>query len=99
MRDVGYFVFITSLLFSTLAFAAEPKLVASSYSDRYHISTCKIAQKIEPDDLVVFQTPEEAFAAGYGPCKKCNPPAPKDKKYMEKYNFQKRAHNDPDTES
>ncbi len=86
------------MFFSTLSIAAQPKLVASSYSDRYHLSTCKIAQKISPEDLLIFKTPEEAFEAGYGPCKKCNPPVPKGKENMEKYNFQKRSKNDADSE-
>ena len=81
------------------SFSAEPKLVASNYSDRYHWSTCKIAQKIYPEELIIFKTPEEAFDAGYIPCKKCNPPVPKGKENTAKYNFQKKTKDDPDTES
>ena len=72
-------------------FSAETKLVASNYSDRYHLSTCKIAQKIHEDELIIFKTPEEAFEAGYGPCKKCNPPVPKGKENTMKYNFEKKT--------
>ena len=55
-------------------FAEEPKLVASQWSDRYHQFACKIAKKIDPRDLMVFKTPEEATGMGLVPCKKCNPP-------------------------
>ena len=46
-------------------------LVASKYSDRYHLSSCKIAEGIPKDELLNFQNPEEAKQAGYVPCKKC----------------------------
>ena len=75
------------LAFSALGLAAEPKLVASNYSDRYHLSTCKIAQKIHEDELVIFKTPEEAWEAGYLPCKKCKPQVPKGKENTQKFNF------------
>jgi methylphosphotriester-DNA--protein-cysteine methyltransferase len=60
--------------FQTLA-AEEAKLVASNFSDRYHLPTCKIVAKIYPDEKITFNSPEEAQAAGYGPCKKCHPKA------------------------
>ena len=73
--------------FGMKAFADEgTKLVAASYSDRYHLPSCKVAQKIAPEDILVFNSPEEAAAKGYVPCKKCNPPAPKGKA-AEKSNF------------
>ena len=62
-------------IFALTAFAADPpKYVASNYSDRYHRADCKVAQKIHKDELIVFNTPEEAVLAGLVPCKKCNPP-------------------------
>ena len=61
-------------VFLGTAQAEEAKIVASQLSDRYHLSTCKIAKKIDPRDLIVFKTPEEAVATGLNPCKKCNPP-------------------------
>ena len=79
MRKIILFVLIMSLFsFQKILCAAEPtNVVASSYSDRYHLPSCKIAQKIAPEDLLVFNSPEEAAAKGFVPCKKCNPPAPK----------------------
>ena len=73
------------------AAAGDIKLIASDSSDRYHLSTCKIAQKIRPGEVVVFQTPEEAWEGGYVPCKKCNPPVPKDKEGGQKFNFGARS--------
>lgn len=55
--------------------AAEERVVASNYSDRYHIPSCKIALKIPPDELLTFKTSAEAEAAGLAPCKKCHPSA------------------------
>ena len=77
-----------TLALAHFAFAAQaPRLVASSYSDRYHVSTCKIAQKIHPEDLITFKSPEEAWAADLVPCKKCNPPVPAGKEHAQKANF------------
>jgi len=69
---------VSMLFAATLCHADAAKLVAAAYSDRYHLPSCKIAQKIAPEDLKTFNTPEEAVAAGFVPCRKCNPPVPKD---------------------
>ena len=58
---------------SEAAAAQKIKLVAASYSDRYHVSTCKVAQNIPAEDLLVFKTPEQAIQAGFRPCRKCDP--------------------------
>ena len=89
-------------LFTTFLYAGEyagEKLVAAYYSDRYHVASCKIAKKIHPDDLVVYKSPEEAVEAGLVPCKKCNPPVPKDKTNAQKFNFgsKKKNADDPTT--
>ena len=34
---------------------------------------CHYAGKETPDDLVFFESKKEAEAAGYMPCKQCNP--------------------------
>jgi len=60
---------------ATVAAAEKVSLVASRYSDRYHLSSCKIAKKIRAEDLMTFAAPEEAVAAGLVPCRKCNPPS------------------------
>ena len=53
--------------------AEKVRLIASNYSDRYHVSTCKVAQKIHADESLYFANPEEALAANLVPCKKCYP--------------------------
>ncbi len=57
------------------ASAADETVVASNYSDRYHVPSCKIASKIPKEELLVFKSPAEAEAAGLLPCKKCHPSA------------------------
>ena len=55
--------------------AADETVVASNYSDRYHIPSCKIASKIPKEELLIFKSPVEAEATGLLPCKKCHPSA------------------------
>jgi competence protein ComEC len=47
--------------------------VGSIKSDKYHYPSCRYAEKISPDNMVWFQTVEEAQAAGYQPCGVCKP--------------------------
>jgi tetratricopeptide (TPR) repeat protein len=39
----------------------------------YHYPSCAWAQKILPENRVLFSSPNEARSAGYRPCEKCNP--------------------------
>ncbi|MHB1334474.1 MAG: thermonuclease family protein [Candidatus Humimicrobiaceae bacterium] len=48
--------------------------VGSKNSDVYHYPDCVSAKKIKPENLIIFNSVEEAKAAGYRPCKNCNPP-------------------------
>ena len=66
-------VIIFLLVFVTSALTAE--FWASKNSNKYHYPDCKWTQKIKPENLVKFKTPEEAIKAGYSPCKVCKPPA------------------------
>lgn len=61
------------LLFITNLLSAE--FWASKSSNKYHYPTCKWAQKINPNNLIKFSSPNEATKAGYIPCKVCRPPA------------------------
>jgi len=45
----------------------------SSHSNVYHLPSCRWAQKITPEHLIVFKSREEAEKAGYRPCKVCKP--------------------------
>jgi len=49
--------------------------VGSINSNVYHYPWCYEAKKILPKNLVTFATVAEACAAGYRPCKVCDPPA------------------------
>ncbi len=64
---------VLAFLFLTVSTALAGKVVASSYSDRYHESSCKLAQKIRKADLILFNSPQDAADAGLVPCKKCHP--------------------------
>jgi micrococcal nuclease len=57
---------------------AEPRsqddlLVGSITSKKYHLPDCRYAQKIKPENLISFQSIEDARDQGYLPCKVCNP--------------------------
>ena len=97
------FIYIFLLVFLTLPLGtasgkADEQLVAAYYSDRYHVASCKIAQKIHPDDRVYYKNPEEAAAAGLVPCKKCNPPVPAGTE-KPKQNFKLKSKLDPDSDN
>lgn len=67
------FLVICFTLIASVAFSATT-YVGSSSSNKYHYTTCKWAQKILPENLVTFNSPEEAMKSGYMPCKVCKPP-------------------------
>lgn len=50
-------------------------VVGSKNSNVYHYPGCSEANKILPENLVTFPTIAAACAAGYRPCKVCDPPA------------------------
>jgi outer membrane biosynthesis protein TonB len=47
--------------------------VGSSDSDKYHKPKCRWTKEINDENLVHFDTEEEAAAAGYKPCGTCKP--------------------------
>ncbi|MGN1007708.1 MAG: Ada metal-binding domain-containing protein [Butyricicoccus sp.] len=47
--------------------------VSSQYSDKYHLSTCVSAQKIQPENRIYYASAADAAAQGLTPCKKCHP--------------------------
>jgi Micrococcal nuclease (thermonuclease) homologs len=48
--------------------------VGSENSDVYHYPWCHYVDRINPENRIYFDTPEDAIAAGYRPCRVCNPP-------------------------
>lgn len=67
---LGCFIFT----FCSIGITGDTKFVGSKNSNKYHYTWCKWALKIKPSNLVTFDSPEEAIAAGYIPCKVCKPP-------------------------
>ena len=65
-------VILMSLVFILTSISAE--FWASINSNKYHYPSCKWAQKINPRNLVKFNSPEQAQKAGFLPCKVCRPP-------------------------
>jgi hypothetical protein len=47
--------------------------VGSTTSNKYHRPDCRYAEKIKPDNRIIFSGAQEAEEAGYLPCKVCNP--------------------------
>lgn len=60
------------IYFHSTAYPAE--FWGSKESNKYHYPECQWAQKINPANRVIFNSPEEAQRAGYVPCKVCIPP-------------------------
>ncbi len=46
---------------------------ASRKSDKFHYPWCRWAKEIAPENLIVFESREEAAEAGYVACKVCEP--------------------------
>lgn len=53
--------------------ASHVQYVASKVRFPFHRPGCKWAQRISAKNLQVFETREEAIAAGHRPCKVCQP--------------------------
>jgi len=53
----------------------EPYYVASGASQRFvfHRPECKSAKRIRTENLIRFETREEALDSGYSPCRNCKP--------------------------
>jgi micrococcal nuclease len=47
--------------------------VGNGRSKRFHQASCPFAKMISPKKRVIFKTRYDAFWAGFGPCKRCNP--------------------------
>jgi methylphosphotriester-DNA--protein-cysteine methyltransferase len=70
--QVSAIVFLLVFIFSSLALGVG--YLGTKNSKKYHYPTCKLVQKSKADNLVKFNSPEEARKAGYAPCKICRPP-------------------------
>ncbi len=51
----------------------EAAFVASKNSDVFHRADCSSAKRIKPENLIGYNSPDEAIQAGKKPCKRCKP--------------------------
>lgn len=54
----------------------QGQFVGSKNSDVYHYPSCSYAQKIKPENLITFESAQDAVNKGYHPCSFCDPPLP-----------------------
>ncbi len=50
------------------------QVIASKVSDKYHLPSCGLAKKINPENLLEFACASDAAKAGKTPCGVCKPP-------------------------
>ena len=55
-------------------YSGDYQYVASKFSVKYHLPTCKQALRIHERNRIMFNTAQEAVRAGYLPCGVCKPP-------------------------
>lgn len=53
--------------------AVQYKYVASKNSQVFHRPDCSSARRINPENLIGYNTPDEAIQSGKRPCKRCKP--------------------------
>ena len=58
---------------SSTSLQEDARFVGSATSKKYHRPDCRYALKIKPENLIYFQSEEDAKGQGYLPCKSCNP--------------------------
>lgn len=51
----------------------EAYYIGNSRTGKFHRPGCQWAQKISPQNRVIFQSRDQAVAQGYIPCKVCSP--------------------------
>jgi hypothetical protein len=71
----GIFLGCLLVVIPLALFAEDYKYVASKFSIKYHLPTCKQVRGLQEQNRVGFTTAEEAVKAGYVPCGVCKPPA------------------------
>ncbi len=72
-RIITFVSLISVFIFLTIS-ANAAEFWASKNSNKYHHPTCTWAKRINPSNLIKFNSPEEAIKANYIPCKICRPP-------------------------
>jgi hypothetical protein len=62
-----------SLPASSTSLQEDARFVGSATSKKYHRPDCRYALKIKQENLIYFQSEEDAKEQGYLPCKSCSP--------------------------
>lgn len=65
-------IILLAVLFSSYAISAE--FWGSKNSNKYHYPSCGHARGIKPENIIIFNSTEDAVKANYIPCKVCKPP-------------------------
>ena len=70
--------FLTAIIAVIVLTASVATVLAANYvgnanSGKFHYADCASVGRMNPDNRVEFNTREEAVAAGYVPCKRCQP--------------------------
>jgi len=58
---------------TTTPHVASCSFIGNSNTHVFHYAWCPDVNKIKPEHRVCFDTAQQAIAAGYRPCKHCNP--------------------------
>ena len=73
-------VIVALIILATATVLAAPPLFNTPYIGnsnperlRFHHRNCPSVEEMNPEHQVPFNSREEAIAAGYTPCKRCNP--------------------------
>ena len=56
-----------------MAHTLAANYVGNANSKKFHFADCSMVNKMNPANKVYMNTRDEAIAAGYVPCKRCNP--------------------------
>jgi methylphosphotriester-DNA--protein-cysteine methyltransferase len=70
-----FLVFFLGFMLVTVSslYAADYKYVASKFSIKYHLLSCKQVRGLQEQNTIGFTKAEEAVKAGYVPCGVCKP--------------------------
>ncbi len=70
-----FFAALVTIIFMTAAFATvlAASYVGNANTKKFHHADCSMVGKMKPANKVFMNSRDEAIAAGYVPCKRCNP--------------------------
>ena len=70
-----FFVSVVTIILMTVAFSTvlAASYVGNANTKKFHHADCSMVGKMNPANKVFMNSRDEAVAAGYVPCKRCNP--------------------------